>query len=304
MTVPKPPSLPPAPRPEEFEPGRDWEHFRLYRDVIEAVQALPAHFTTETYISGINAPDLYTLNAVLGAAIEDQVVYTLNAIRHVWDPENEYALYRFVRQPQTFPDVLLRSPAGEVIMGVELKGWYILAKEGEPSFRYQVTPGACAEQDLVVVVPWVLAHVISGKPVVYEPYVAPARFAAAFRNHHWQHLRRTVLDTEINSPSDVGPYPVKSDQIVDVPASDRGGNFGRFARTGIMDTYLNEIRSRMLAGIQIEHWLQFLKVFQEQRTDDEIRAALDRLKDRLAIGAPAKDRPVLAILDNLEKLLD
>lgn len=29
-------------------------------------------------------------------------------------------------------------------MGIELKGWHVLAKEREPSFRYKVTPAACS----------------------------------------------------------------------------------------------------------------------------------------------------------------
>lgn len=303
MTAPLPPEPPPAPQPREFEPSQDWEHYALYRDVKEAVQALPAHFTSETFISGISAPDLYTLNAVLGAAIEDQVVHTLNAIRHVWDPDDHYSLYRFVRQPQTFPDVLLKTATGEILLGIELKGWYILAKEKEPSFRYSVTPDACATADLMVVVPWVLAQVISGKPVVFEPFVAPAKYVALYRNYHWQHVRRTSLDTTIRSPADVRPYPVKTDHIVDIPVADRD-NFGRIARTGVMDAYLAEIQTRMLAGIRVEHWVRFLKAFQERRSDEQIRKELDRLRRQVKGAAPERADPVLGILQNLEALLE
>jgi hypothetical protein len=49
-------------------------------------------------------------------------------------------------------------------MGIELKGWYVLAKEKEPSFRYKVTLTVCAPADLLVVVPWALSNVISGRP--------------------------------------------------------------------------------------------------------------------------------------------
>jgi len=85
-------------------------------------------------------------------------------------------------------------------MGIELKGWYLLAKEGEPSFRFQVTPRACAIQDLVVVVPWELINVISGKPQVFAPYVENARYAAEYRNYHWQHVRTSDSDNRIKSP--------------------------------------------------------------------------------------------------------
>lgn len=53
------------------------------------------------------ASDILTLNSALGATIEEQVVATLNTLRPVWDPDKQYQTYGFVRQPQTFPDVLL-----------------------------------------------------------------------------------------------------------------------------------------------------------------------------------------------------
>jgi len=215
-------------------PPEDWEHYRLYKNVREAIASLPAYFRTETRISGIMATDVHTLNAVLGATIEDQVVRSLNGMRNTWDPDGQYALYSFVRQPQTFPDVLLRkSSGGEILLGIELKGWYLLAKEGEPSLRFQATTSACAKQDLIVVVPWVLADVISGSPIVLEPFIESARFAAAYRNYHWQHIRRTKQDKRILIPDGIKPYPAKSDQILDRPLSDAGGNFGRLARTSM-----------------------------------------------------------------------
>ncbi len=135
----------------------EWEHFPLYRNIREAIASLPLYFRTETHISGIMATDLHTLNTVLGATIEDQVVRTLNLVRNTWDSDGTYSLYSFVRQAQTFPDILLRQvSSGEVLLGIELKGWYLLAKEAEPSLRFQVTADTCTEQDLIVVVPWAL----------------------------------------------------------------------------------------------------------------------------------------------------
>lgn len=60
-----------------------WAHADLHRRVIEAVAALPVYFRTETFISGIPAPDLHTLHGVLGASIEDQLVATLNTMRAI-----------------------------------------------------------------------------------------------------------------------------------------------------------------------------------------------------------------------------
>ena len=129
--------------------------YKVYERVREALFALPTYFQSDTSIEGILATDIFTLNAAFGATIEDQVVSTLNRMREVWDPDEQFMYYRFVRQPQTFPDVLLRKDTSgtdrhesEILLGIELKSWYLLAKEGEPSFRFQVTPAACAKQDL------------------------------------------------------------------------------------------------------------------------------------------------------------
>ena len=110
----------------------EWEHFPLYRNIREAIASLPLYFRTETHISGIMATDLHTLNTVLGATIEDQVVRTLNLVRNTWDSDGTYSLYSFVRQAQTFPDILLRQvSSGEVLLGIELKGRkYMEEKEG------------------------------------------------------------------------------------------------------------------------------------------------------------------------------
>ena len=104
-------------------PARDWEHYALYKDVREAIACLPIYFRTETHISGIMATDLHTLNTVLGATIEEQVVRTLNLLRNTWDPDGKYTLYSFIRQTQTFPDVLLRKTSSEeILLDIELKG--------------------------------------------------------------------------------------------------------------------------------------------------------------------------------------
>src|SRR5437868_5976719 len=110
----------PAP-PQRDLPDGSWEHFALYKSVREVIATLPVYFRTETHISGIMATDLHTLNTVLGATIEEQVVRTLNLIRTTWDSNGRYALYSFVREPQTFPDVRFRkAPGEETLIGIEL----------------------------------------------------------------------------------------------------------------------------------------------------------------------------------------
>lgn len=254
-------------KPERKAPSSKWAHAELHKRVLAAVDGLPSYFKPETFIEGINTPDLHTLNTVLGATIEDQTVATLNAMRPIWDPDRKYALYSFVRQPQTFPDVLLRSAAGDdIIMGIELKGWYVLAKEGVPTFRFSVTPTACAVADMLVVVPWALSQVISGRPVTFFPYVESARWAAEARNYWWEHERGARTDASIVLPfnaASLKPYPKKADKIDDKPASDDGGNFGRFARTHLMDDYIARTKQLLLCGLPIDRWLGFFKSIED-----------------------------------------
>src|SRR5438477_12660111 len=155
-------------------PGADWEHYALWQRVWDALRAVPDYFKTTTSTEGILGPDIFTLNTVLGATIEEQVVRTLNSLRSVWDPDKNYQNYAFERQAQVFPDVILRRKTGgdhDILMGIELKGWYLLAKEGAPSYRFQVTAAACNPWDLIVVIPWSLSNVLAGSPVTFTPWI-------------------------------------------------------------------------------------------------------------------------------------
>lgn len=294
--------------PERSLPDPSWEHHALYVSVREAISTLPVYFRTETHIAGVMATDLHTLNTVLGATIEEQVVRTLNLIRTTWDPDGRYALYSFVRQPQTFPDVRLKkSSEDETLLGLELKGWYLLAKEAEPSLRFQTTAAACAGQDLIVIVPWVLGNVISGSPILFEPFIESARYCAEFRNYHWQHIRNTNSDTGIDIPSGISPYPAKADQISDKPRYDGGGNFGRLARTGMMDAYKEKLGQIPLCGIKTMFWREFLKAFQESSTDEQARHVIAALRMRIIADTTlpsARGQAALAIIAELERLLD
>lgn len=260
MTQAGAPNNPPAPPVDSGPPG-NWPHVGLFKRVKEALFALPVHFKSRTIIEGLHAQDLHTLNTPIGAVIEDQVVETLNSLRGVWDPQGAYPTHAFRRQPQTFPDVLLISgtPGSTPILGIELKGWYLLAKESVPTFRMQQSADACAEADLLVVVPWVLSNILSGTPKVFRPYISGTKFAAQFRTHYWQHLRKTKGNTSITFAPGCQPYPKKSDRILDEAADDSGGNFGRVARTGVMDEYCAELLAEPLSGIPANSWRTFFK---------------------------------------------
>lgn len=58
---------------------RDVSHLRCSPGRVgAALKSLPAYFRSETFIEGISAIDIFTLNSALGATIENQVVDALS----------------------------------------------------------------------------------------------------------------------------------------------------------------------------------------------------------------------------------
>jgi hypothetical protein len=153
----------------------------------------------------------------------------------------------------------------------------------------------------------VLSNVIAGEPKVFSPYIEVARYAAEYRNYHWTELRQTQSDRSIISPAGVRPYPDKSDRIADVPRSDAGGNFGRYARTGLMDNYLAQARNELLCGIKAQHWLRFFKIFQEEKSTELIRGEIEALRTKVSSTEQTTEPQRIAltgILDHLQAFLD
>jgi len=272
---------PPPPAEPELDP--DDPRTRLQHRLRTVLLGLPAYFEFHNHISGVNATDLHSLNTLLGASIESQVVVALNQQRALWDPDNEWLGYAFERQSQRFPDVRLvrkgLASGPEIALGIELKGWFLLAKEGEPSFRFTTTPAACADHDLLVVVPWYLDNVVSGTPVAAEPYVVSAKWAAEYRNYYWQHARDAAKGTDrsIRAPADARPYPSKDAQIADQPAYDGGKNFGRLARVrGLMDDFIAASLQLEVLGIRMQDWYRFLRMHSDQTDPDAVSMRLER----------------------------
>lgn len=275
-----PPSIAPPLR-HEMDP--DDKRTALYQNVIEAIRAIPFYFHSPINIEGLEAGDLFSLNSLLGGAIEIQTVETLNRIRSVWDPNDEWQDYGFKRFPQSYPDVRLvrgdnhQSPA----IGIELKGWYLLSKEAEPSFRYKATADASSVWDLLVCVPWTLNNVLSGTPEVHEPYIEQAKHVADMRTFYWQHLRAgnaTNRDTKISTPKGIQPYPAPGSAISDSPSSDRGTNFGRIARIqGLMTEWTNRLLAQSISGIPAKYWIEFLKAFTESKAEADLQHKINGL---------------------------
>lgn len=305
------------PEPVRADPPDTWPHYELWTRVRKLLLNLPGYFQSDTVIAGVLATDLFSFNASLGSSIEEQVVESLNSLRDYWDPAKAYADYTFVRRPQRFPDVTLQraDPEGAdgILMGIELKGWYVLAKEREPSFRFQATPAACAPADLIAIFPWALDRVVSGTPKLFAPYVESARYAAEYRNWHWEWKRRVRAKKGGDMPprgidlSTVStPYPaLKSDQISDKPQYDGGGNFGRIARTNLTKVYIEGdttapgLMRQPLLGIPLWAWQEFFAPFAETATEATLRAAIQAVATKVAAEHAPSAEEVTDLADSL-----
>lgn len=255
---------------------KDDERTELRDGVVRALRAVPMHFTSPINIEGLSATDLFAMNTLLGGAIEDQTVATLNATRTIWDADGRWADYEFKRYAESFPDVRLEREGGkEPLIGIELKGWYLLAKEEMPSFRFKASADAMTVWDLIAVFPWSLSNVISGKPVLEPPYIEQAKYAADLRTYYWEH--RSNSAQKVEHPS-THPYPAPGSSYSDIVYDDKGGNFGRIARVrGLMDEWVSSTMQTPLSGIEARWWVRFLKMFDEHSDEKSIRDKFERL---------------------------
>lgn len=263
-------------RPERYELPEDDERTLLRQGVIRALKAVPMHFSSTINMEGLSATDLFAMNTLLGGAIEGQTVSTLNDSRVIWDPDGKWADYEFKRYSESFPDVRLeRNGEGVPLIGIELKGWYLLAKEEMPSFRFKASADAMTIWDLIAVFPWSLSNVISGTPILESPYIEQAKYAADLRTYYWETRKPNARPVE---HPETHPYPEAGSAYSDIVHDDRGGNFGRIARVhGLMDDWVSEAMKSELAGIEARWWVRFLKLFDERGDEDTIRERFERL---------------------------
>lgn len=302
-----PEDLAAAPRPTGGPQG--WEHRALYDNLIKTISTLPSEFTSSIVIRDFRATDIFTLNSALGASIEDSVVVALNKLRDLWDPDGNYGVYRFERQSQAFPDVRLVTDAlgyPSPLQGIELKGWYVIAKEATPTFRYNINANACAPQDLLVVFPWVLSDVIAGSPKLLKPFIGEARHAALYRNYYWAKMRAAEgRNANIIAAEHATPYPAsKVDKCSDQAEDDSGDNFGRIARSGLLDAFVAQTSRELVSGIPVKAWVKFFRVFRDGSGDlDEMARQVEAAMSSYSVESEDDRAALIAALGLLiEKL--
>jgi len=291
-------------------PEATWEHLAVWERIKEALYSLPSSFKMEGHFPAIPASDLHSANTLLGAAIEEHIPTALNQMRATWDPSGDYGKCIFKRQPQTFPDVLFRKEligGSETLFGIEIKSWYILAKEKEPSFRFYVNQKFCHPADLCVVYPWAFSAGVSGTPKLFRPLVVGARKAARIRNECWISRAKTEEEKAIKEPEGDGRFhTTKSDRINDSSDYDDGGNFGRLARTNIWAAEIKQImREEHIAGIPLLGWHAFLSAFKETATLEESVEAIRRYLLRSGTKTPSPtDEAFSRIAEGVSTLYD
>ena len=286
-------------------PDPTWDDFEVWERVKEVLFALPSYFRMEGSMPNIPASDLHSANTFLGAAIEEHIPVALNLMRSTWDPESKYADCLFRRQPQTFPDVPFRrerTEGSETLFGIEVKSWYVLAKEMEPSFRLDANREFCAPADLVVIYPWAFSAAVSGTPRLFRPLVLSARKAARLRNEFWKHKATSDEWAEIRVPDQVPSfYPTKNDRINDVAPRDNSKNFGRVARSGVWDAPIGRLlREESIAGIPLLAWHKFLSSFQERSELDEAIRTIAGIGKQVGLETP--DPAIEALIVAAESL--
>lgn len=233
----------------------------LYARVRKALLMVPGAFRCPLTITGIPFNNLFSFNGPVGSIIEYDVVRTLNNLRDVWD-DGSLSDFKFERQEQVFPDVLLTN-GDRILIGVELKGWFLLAKEGEPSFRYKVSPLACAEHDILAVFPWHFSSITEGTPVLSKPFMVNARNAATLRNLYWTEDRGVTDDAaKLHLANAAGPYPKKGAQYNDSAQDDRGQNFGRLARSrrGQFHSFVKRKMNETIGDKTAAEWIAGMKI--------------------------------------------
>lgn len=248
----------------------------LRNGLVRALKAVPMHFSSPINIEGVSAVDLFAMNTLLGGAIEEQTVATLNATRAIWDADGRWADFEFRRYAESFPDVRLESDShGVPAIGIELKGWYLLAKEEMPSFRFRASANAMTVWDLIAVFPWSLSNVISGTPVLAAPFIEQAKYAADLRTHYWEN--RSPYAKKVEHP-ETHPYPEPGSAYSDVVSDDKGGNFGRIARiSGLMDDWIEDTMRLKQSGIEARWWVRFLKLFDERGDEASVKDGIRKM---------------------------
>ena len=152
---------------------------------------------------------------------------------------------------------------------------------------------------------------ISGTPSLMFPYIELGKYAAEYRNYYWSKSRETSTRSTmiVRPPVEFRrPYPQSKVEASDKAEGDKGNNFGRIARAGLLDEYLNKIKLIDYLGIRVSHWMKFFKAMSENKTSEEIDKQLDSILSSIITeieqsrNIPEYQNIFLELFENLKKL--
>lgn len=248
----------------------EWPHHEMKQKVLRLLRGRCVYHDLVTQFqirkSGIQADKM----------IEQFIYDVLDTFREEW-AVGPYAGCRVNYNPTSFPDITITS-GREVILGIEIKSWHTLAKEGQPCFRFQASPLACAPHDILVVFPyyWENLWTNHGVALLLAPYIENSRFVATQRNEtfDFEHPRNPVRRV-----TGITPHTSKHrEEINDQPPEDKGGNFGRIGRLDLFRKFtwdLAATRVRMidpqgvpLADKTIDEW--FFQLWDKHLGDESL----------------------------------
>ncbi|WP_293913164.1 hypothetical protein [Deinococcus sp.] len=167
---------------------------KLEEAVIEGVEmdSPSSDFEGETigsefrkYLSLLNQ-----FNNYVGQGAEEALIQILNSTRFkiLWYPLihwNNLSRLKFIRNTVQFPDIhLIDTLDNTILLSIESKTWFLFSGD-DITARFHVSPTYIKNDTLIVIFPWVMSKLISGSPIMYEPYICNARELAELRDKTW-----------------------------------------------------------------------------------------------------------------------
>lgn len=235
-----------------------WPHHQIKKKVLETIYDITSNFDRHDFAY---LRSHYQVNDRPEEYIENVVAYSLGVESVTWDGGITIS-----HRPATYPDIMVHS-RGEPILAIEIKVWNMLAAEKSPTFRFATSPRACGPHDLLVLFPFVydLGYPGSGPLRLYPPYIENSKYVAIRRNLYWTHNNPNAPIVE--APDDITPHvEMKRQRIKDHAANDSGKNFGRIARTPLLNRFCDQAWQYkhaprgpyQFAPRSIEDWYRFI----------------------------------------------
>lgn len=134
---------------------------------------------------------------------EKEVANCLNENLTLWDRQTDFNGCQFVvNSKKAYPDIFFKNSKGVNVFGLEVKSWNIL-RSRSPSIKHE---SICKEMrkrenDILVIVPWFLEKITTGKIVFLEPGIFKvSEIGKQIEEKHFVRLPKTISNLKITQP--------------------------------------------------------------------------------------------------------